>query len=320
MEQNAANQPSQLTDVVKVRRAEENELHLIIEWWLQDYSYCTCDHESLKMMHRFAGNGSLCAYQRETGQPIGFLMVANLNEDVAMAGWFIVKDAWRGKRVGQLLVENLRTHCGANRNLAINAVPQNVKLYEKLGLKVDETWENLKYVGLPVIRNLQPLPEDDIVIVDKNSMTPNISRALFDYDKKIHAGIQRTEIVNDFICYRNSIVFVATCGDVDDVIVVGYIIIMPTAVLDQYGVFPLYGNTPAIIQRLFCRAVEALHERKEKASLILAVPSANTAAVKMVEAAGLCNESLERRMYSSEFIPLDVSKIASVLTDDVTLW
>ncbi|WP_083615873.1 GNAT family N-acetyltransferase [Pantoea sp. 1.19] len=206
---------------------------------------------------------------------VASVSVANLADDYAHLGHYIVHPAFRGRGWGLKLWSHAIDHAGA-RCIGLDGMPEQEKNYARWGFKTHyHTWRLCgKAFASPHSPQIAPVaPSDDAAV------------ARLDAEK---VGYRRSALLRDWFSGDGRLAFcVRIAGQV-----VGLVALRPAD--EGYRLGPLYADDPAMAEALFTAALNAL---PAGTAVTLDVPEQQTAFLQRLQQWGFTSLFHTCRMY-----------------------
>jgi len=151
-----------------VRNMNQEEFRVAIEWAAEE-GWNPGLHDAV-CFYAADPHGFFLAEQN--GQPLGCLSAVAYDEFFGFAGFYIVKKEWRGRGIGQKLIQKASAYMG-NRTIGNDAVVAQQEAYKKYGFQM--AYRNIRYRGTasspasvaPEIIDLRKIPFDQLLVYDR---------------------------------------------------------------------------------------------------------------------------------------------------------
>ncbi|WP_417449140.1 GNAT family N-acetyltransferase [Kordiimonas sp.] len=197
------------------------------------------------------------------------------DDTYAFCGLYIVSPEHRGKGYGLELTKARLAYCG-NRNVGIDGVLENVKIYERIGYEA--FYENCRFHGeAKAVSALAP------EVVDLGAASLDTIRA---YDRQCFPA-HRDSFLNAWLGQQEA----RSVAYVEDGVVKGYAV--RRKCFEGYKVGPLFADDAEVAGALF----DALQADIKGALIILDTPENNPAAVQLATRYGMEKVFATARMY-----------------------
>lgn len=226
------------------------------------------------------------------GQIIATGSAVVYDDSYAFCGLYIVDPDFRGKGYGLALTKARLGYCG-DRNVGIDGVLENVKIYERIGYV--PYYENCRYSAVAAVSAAIP---ENIMAVDK--LTFN---SIQDYDRQCFPAYRDT-FLKGWLTQPNG----KALAYMDDGILRGYGV--RRKCLSGYKIGPLFADTREIAENL----LDALTADIEGESFYLDTPENNAEAIAIAESRGMGKVFATARMYQKGLPDIADKKIFGITT------
>lgn len=226
-------------------------------------------------------------------EPIAAASVVCYDDHFAFGGLYIVKNEFRAKGYGTLILERCLEYCGS-RILGCDGVLAQVVSYKKIGFK--EAHLNTRYqVICPEISNKI---NSSIITISNIPFTK-----LLEYDSELFPA-NRSSFLKSWIRQPESYGF----GFVEQNKLLGYA--LARRCKSGFKIGPLFANTPTIAKDLLTQIISLIPGEE----LSLDVPEPNKEALKLASLFDMKSGFQVMRMYRNGSPKFDTSRVYGITT------
>lgn len=220
---------------------------------------------------------------RVDGEPAACISVVRYGTDHGFLGFYIAREQFRGRGFGLRIWHSGMSRMGA-RNIGLDGVVDQQANYRKSGFSA--AWTNVRFSGVPAASN----PPEGAQLVDARTLPFDL---LARYDRRFFPA-PRDSFLSCWLTTPDRIALAA----LRDGNVVGFGVCRPSQTDSRVG--PLYADTTPIAASI----LSGLHAQAGT-PLVIDVPDANPAAVKLAHEQGFEAQFETARMYTGPVPSLD---------------
>lgn len=275
-----------------IKKADRAEVQIMTDWaagegWNPGFD----DAESF---YNTDPNGFFIGYLGD--EPISCISAVSYGNEYSFIGFYIVKEAYRGKGYGIQIWNHAMKHLSSNQNIGLDGVVAQQENYKKSGFVL--AYQNIRFeyivpAGKKEYRNKNIIP-----------ISNEIPVSVFDYDLKIF-GHKRTSFLKSWLTQLNGI----TLQYIDNQPVKSIGVIRKCGI--GYKIGPLYCEDENIAEAMF---LALLNYVKEGEKVYLDVPEINQKAVQLAEKYDMQKSFETARMYTNLTREYPVNKVFGVST------
>jgi GNAT superfamily N-acetyltransferase len=214
------------------------------------------------------------------------------DDQFAFCGLYIVAPEHRGKGYGLALTKHRLAYCG-DRNIGIDGVLENVKIYQRIGYV--PFYENRRYQFTASAKlfnpiYIKPITNDDL-------------QQIFIYDRQCFPAPRDNFLKHWITQPQAKSLFYTVDGKIK-----GYVV--RRRCLEGYKIGPLFADNTEVVQQL----LNAVQVDIEGETVLLDVPEINKEAVRIAEQEKMSVVFATARMYQKGLPNIDNNKIFGITT------
>lgn len=270
-----------------IREMARNEVDLAISW-AKDEGWNPGIHDA-KTFYRTDSHGFFVGILDR--QPVSCISAVAYGDSYGFLGFYIVQPAFRGSGLG-IEIWNAGMKHLEGRNIGLDGVLEQQKLYERIGFK--QCYRSVRYQGVGTgarcdeagIKNLAQLPIDDIIAYDDQFFP-----------------VPRHVFIKSWILQPEG----AALGILIEDELVGYGVLRKCH--QGYKIGPLFADNAEIAESLFCALCG---HAPQSSQVFIDVPEPNSAALKLAKRHEMYPVFETVRMYNREAPLLPMNRIFGV--------